>query len=247
MAIIQQQLRSTSASGKPGDLEPGQLAYNLTDSKGYLGNGSSSKTLIDGSTTVATANKGWIEFPLKVADITALQEGVFLPDPGSFAGSVSPTPGQVLTWDATADGGTGGYVPVTPGSISVYTIANDDSNIGTSGTTTADLNAGLIAKGGITAASDLNSGDSCIVTDSGNADTSTGVPPGSYTWDGTAWLLAPSGGGATLLSELLNVSVPLTTVDGEKQGGFLVRDLTVSGETSPGAYKVVTSIDSGGY
>lgn len=244
MAIIQQQLRSTSASGKPGDLEPGQLAYNLQDSRGFLGNGSSSKTLIDGSSTPSNANKGWIEFPLKVADITALQEGVFLPDPASFANSVSPTPGQVLAWDASANG-TGGYVPVTPGSISVYTLVSNDANIGRTGDRTDDLNQGMLLTNLVSPAA-LNSGDSCIVTD-GGSNTSSAVPPGSYTWDGSDWLLAPSGGGATLLDELLNVNTGLTRVDADKQGGFLVRDLTVSGETSPGAYKVVTSIDSGGY
>ena len=250
MAIVQQQLRNTSAGSKPGDLEPGQLAYNLADSLGYIGNGSNSKTLASGgtSTPAPAAGKGWLEFPLKVSDITALQAGSFIPDPSSLVGPpAAPSNGQVLSWDSTADGGGGAYVPITPGSISVYSIANDDTNIGTSGTTSSDLNAGLVAAGSITGAGDLNTGDSCIVTDSGNPDTSSNVSPGSYTWDGSGWLKAPSGGGASLLGDLLNVSVPPTSVAAADQGGFFVRDTSVASETATGAYKVSTLIDSGSF
>ena len=250
MAIVQQQLRNTSAASKPGDLEPGQLAYNLADTVGFLGNGSNAKTLMDGSTSTPapTVGKGWIEFPLKASDVAALIEGNFIPNPDTLISPpAAPSTGQVLTWDTGADGGAGAYVPKTPGSVSVYSIANDDPNIGTSGVTTADLNTGLIAAGSITAPGDLNTGDSCVVTDSGNPDTSAQVGPGSYTWDGSQWLKAPSGGGASLLGELLNVSTPPTVVGGANQGGFFVRDTSVAGETATGAYKISTAIDSGSY
>jgi hypothetical protein len=250
MAILQQQLRNSTAAAKPGDLEPGQLAYNLADSLGYIGNGGNQKTLVDGSTgaPAPTAGKGWIEFALKVADIATVLDGTFIPDPGTFTGPPpAPTNGQVLTWDSTADGGAGGYVPATPGSPAVYSIPNDDANIGTGGPLTADLNAGLIGIGAITSAGDLNTGDSCIVTDSGNPDTSANVPPGSYTWDGTVWILSPSGGGANILSDLANVNTTPTAVTGANQAGLLVRDTTVVTETAAGAYKITTSVDSGTY
>lgn len=250
MAIVQQQLRNSSAAAKPGDLEPGQLAYNLADSLGYIGNGSNTKTLVDGSTSAPspTAGKGWLEFPLKISTIAAGLDGTFIPDPGTLTPPAGPpTSGQVLAWDPAADGGSGAYVPTTPGSVSVYSISNDDANIGTGGTTTTDLNAGLIANGDITGVGDLNSGDSCIVTDSGNPDTSPNVGPGSYTWDGASWLLAPSGGGANLLGELTNVTVTPQAVLGTNQAGYLVRDTSVASETAAGAYKISTGIDSGTY
>jgi hypothetical protein len=226
------------------------LAYNLADTVGFLGNGSNSKTLINGSTSTPapTNGKGWIEFPLKASDVAALIEGDFIPNPTTLISPpAAPSSGQVLTWDIGANGGAGAYIPKTPGSISVYSIANDNSNIGSSGTTSSDLNAGLIADGIITGTSDLNTGDSCVVTDSGNPDTSPQVGPGSYTWNGTIWLKSPTGGGATLLGELLNVSTPPTVVGGVNQGGFFVRDTSVTGETATGAYKISTAIDSGSY
>ncbi len=249
MAIVQQQLRNSTAAAKPGDLEPGQLAYNLADSLGYIGNGTNIKVDIGGGTVAPapTAGKGWLEFPLKIGDIASGLDGQFVPDPSSLAPPAgAPTPGQVLTWDPTADGGSGAYVPATPGSISVYSIANDDVNIGVGGTTTTDLNAGLIGNGEITGPGDLNSGDSCIVTDSGNPDTSANVPPASYTWDGTVWLQSP-GGGASILGDLTNVNITPTSVQGVDQGGFLVRDTSVVGETAANAYKITTGIDSGSY
>ena len=250
MAIVQQQLRNTSAASKPGDLEPGQLAYNLADSLGFLGNGSNAKTLMDGSTSTPapTVGKGWIEFPLKASDVASLIAGDFIPNPDTLISPpAAPSSGQVLTWDSAADGGSGAYVPKTPGSVHVYSIANDDTNIGTAGTTTADLNTGLIAAGSISAPGDLMTGDSCVVTDSGNPDTSSAVGPGSYVWDGTGWLKSPTGGGATLLGELLNVSTPPTTVAATNQGGFFVRDTSVTSDTATGAYKFTTIIDCGEY
>ena len=249
MTVRQQQLRSTSAAAKPGDLEPGQLAYNLADSLGYLGNGTDTKTDIGGSPVLPapSVGKGWIEFPLRISTIANGLDGSFVPDPSALNPPASaPTSGQVLTWDPAADGGTGAYVPQTPGAIAVYSIANDDANIGTGGTTTTDLNAGLIANGDITGVGDLNAGDSCIVTDSGNPDTSPNVSPGSYIWDGAAWL-ASGGGGANVLGDLANVNTTPTAVGGANQTGFMVRDSSVVGETSPGAYKVSTTIDSGTY
>ena len=249
MAIIQQQLRNSTASAKPGDLEPGQLAFNLADSLGYIGNGSTSKIDIAGGVVLPTptAGKGWLEFPLKADQITTLLASNFVVNPSTLAPAVgAPTNGQVLTWLGTANGGAGAYVPVTPGAISVYSIPNNDGGITTGGPATTDLNAGLIAAGAITTSADLNTGDSCIVTDSGNANTSANVPPGSYTWDGSVWLLSPSGGGANLLGDLTNVNITPVAVD-SKQVGVLVRDKNVVSETAADAYKITTSIDAGLY
>ena len=250
MAIVQQQLRNSTASAQPGDLEPGQLAFNLADSLGYIGNGSNGKINIAGGvvTPAPTAGKGWLEFPLKAGDIGNLLKGTFVTNPSTLTPPVgAPSNGQVLTWSATANSNAGAYVPVTPGSTSVYSLANNDGGIGTGGPATADVNAGLIAAGEITSSTDLNSGDSCIITDSGNADTSANVPPGSYTWDGSIWLMSPSGGGANLLADLTNVNVTPVAVVATGQAGVLVRDTTVVAENATGAYKVTTTLDAGTY
>ena len=173
MAIVQQQLRSGSSGSVPGDLEPGQLAYNLNDAVGFLGNGGNTKTLKDGSiaTPAPTAGKGWIEFALKADDISQLIAGDFIPNPSTLASPPpDPTDGQVLTWDPTADAGSGAYIPKDP-----------------------------------------------------------------------------TGGGATVLGDLDNVSTPPTTVLGSNQGGFFVRDISVASEGATGAYKISTLIDSGTY
>lgn len=254
MALTFQQLRNSGAGVKPGDLEPGQLAFNLSDSKGYLGNGTNAKTLADGSagTPVPTAGKGWIEFSLKAGDISdLLTKGTtpaVLKDSRSFATAKTPTAGQVLTWDAAADGGAGGYVPTTPGKTAVYSVANSAAALNaSSGSTTGDLVAGLIAGTTITAKGDLHAGDIAIVTDSGSADASSNVGPGTYIYDGTTFHLEPSGGGASNLGDLLNVNTAAATVTAANQNGLLMRDGAVATETSAGAYKLITAIDCGTY
>ena len=254
MAAVFQQLRSSSANTPPGDLEPGQLAFNLADSKGYIGNGTNAKTKADGSagTPSPTAGKGWIEFNLKASDIAALLTGGATPslvsDSRSFTAPVVPTAGQVLTWNVTANGGAGGYVPATPGKTAVYSVANDLASLNSGGSLTADMVAGLIAGTAVTAKTDLHAGDAVIVTDSGNKDASANIGPGSYLYDGTNFLKQPGGGGgASNLGDLLNVNTATSAVSSTNQVGFLVRDGSVGTETSPGAYKVTTSIDAGTY
>ena len=253
MAVVFQQLRSSSANTPPGDLEPGQLAFNLADSKGYIGNGTNAKTKADGSagTPSPTAGKGWLEFNLKASDIAALLTGGSTPslvsDSRSFTAPVTPTAGQVLTWNAAANGGAGGYVPATPGSTAVYSLANNAASLNSGGSLTADMIAGLIAGTTVTAKTDLHAGDAVIVTDSGSADASANVGPGSYLYDGTSFLKQPGGGGASNLGDLLNVNTATSAVSSTNQVGFLVRDGSVATETDPGAYKVTTSIDAGTY
>jgi hypothetical protein len=254
MALTFQQLRNSGAGVKPGDLEPGQLAFNLSDSKGYLGNGTNAKTLADGSTgsPAPTAGKGWLEFSLKAGDIADLLTKGAAPavvkDSRAFGTAKTPSAGQVLTWDAAADGGAGGYVPTTPGTTAVYSVANNSAALNaSSGSTTGDLVAGLIAGTSITAKGDLHAGDIAIVTDSGSADASSSVGPGTYIYDGTSFHKGPSGGGASNLGDLLNVNTAAGTVAAANQNGLIVRDGSVATETNAGAYKLITVIDCGTY
>ena len=248
MAFTLQQLRSSSAGTKPGDLEAGQLAFNLADSKGYLGNGTSLKTAADGSTTAANAGKGWIEFDLKATNIASLISSQFLTNPATWTVPAVASAGQVLTWDAAANSGAGGYTPKTPGSVDVYSIANDAAALNaSSGNATGDLVAGLVAATSITAKTDLSAGDLVVVTDSGNVDASGNVTVGSYIYDGTNFIAMPSGGHLSYLNDLLNVNTATATVAAANQAGVLVRDSSVATETSPNAYKLVTTLDLGTY
>ena len=251
MALTIQNLRNAGAGTHPGDLEPGQLAFNLADSMGYLGNGTNNQTLIDGSNTgTGTASKGWIQFALKVSDISLNQAGVFLPDPNSLVGSTPPSAGQVLTYSTAANGGFGGYVPTTPGTTAVYNLANDSTNIPSPGTgQDADIIAGLTGAGEIASAGDLNAGDTVIITDSGNADRSSQVGPGTYIYNGTAFIKSPVGGGVEYLQDLLNVdsSNPPSTVAAANQSTLIVRDGSVAAETAAGAYKQISVLDLGTY
>lgn len=254
MAFVLQQLRNSGAGTKPGDLEPGQLAFNLSDSKGYLGNGTNAKTLVDGSSAspAPTVGKGWLEFSLKAADIAAVLTAGATPstvkDSRTFAVPIVPSAGQILAWDATANGGAGGYVPKTPGKTAVYSIANDLAALNaSSGNVTGDLVAGLIAGTAVTAKTDLHAGDIAIVTDSTKADASANVGPGTYIYDGTSFHKEPGGSGASNLGDLLNVNTATAAVAAANQAGFLVRDSSVATETNPGAYKVVSVFDCGEY
>ena len=241
MALTIQNLRNTSAGQHPGQLEPGQLAFNTADSVGYVGNGTNANTLIDSTTTGSpSTGKGWIQFPLRVATITAQQQTA-----NAFQAPLpAGTAGQVLTWDT----GSGGYVPQTPGQASVYALPNDTSQLNAGGSLTADLVAGLIAATTVTQKADLNAGDTAIVTDSGNVDASANVSVGTYLYDGTNFIKLPSGGGgANVLNDLTNVNDAPAAVVAANQAQMLIRDSSVANKNDPNAYKMINIIDLGEY
>lgn len=243
-----QQLRSASAGTHPPSLEPGQIAFNLADSAMYLGNGGNANQLADAAATAPPAppaGKGWIQFKLKIADIAAaLLAGtapLVVADSRSLGTPVAPTAGQLLTWDDTVKA----YLPKTPGAVKVLSLTKTAANAGTDATATLALVAALTSGGKITASADLHAGDQVIVTDDGSADRV--AAPGGYVWDGAAFIGLPSGGGAKVVSDLLNVTVAPVPVAAADVGGFLVRDMSVAAETDPGAWKVTTAIDMGIY
>ena len=73
----------------------------------------------------------------------------------------------------------------------IYTLLNDDTNL-VGATRTEAIVAALIAAGDIVTSAELSNGDQVFVNDSGNADFNVNVPPGSFIWDGSAWLQQPS-------------------------------------------------------
>jgi hypothetical protein len=240
MALTIQNLRNASAGQHPGQLEPGQLAFNTADSVGYVGNGTNANTLIDGTTTGSPpAGKGWIQFPLRVATITAQQQAA-----NAFQAPLpnGTSAGQVLTWNGSS------YVAQTPGQAAVYALPNDTSQLNAGGPLTADLVQGLITATTVGQKSDLNAGDTAIVTDSGNADASANVGVGTYLYDGTDFIKLPGGGGgANILNDLTNVNDAPATVAWDHQAGLIVRDNTVTNKDNPNAYKLISTIDLGIY
>ena len=244
-----QQLRSASAGTHPPSLAPGQLAINTADNALYWGNGSNVGQLADGTNTLIAppAGQGWIQFKLKAADLaTAMTSGTtpaVVADSRGFAAPAVPAAGQILTWDPAANGGKGGYVPKTPGSVKVLSLTKTQADAGGPGSVTQAIVKALTTATAITGAGDLHAGDQAIVSD----DKSAGilVAAGAYVWNGTAWLGLPSGGGATLMSQLTNVAVAPVAVTAANIAGVLVRDSSVANETAPGAWKVTTILDAG--
>ena len=248
-APIYQQLRSTSAGTHPAGLEPGQIAFNLADSAMYLGNGGNASQLATGAAAVPApaAGKGWIQFRLKASDIAAALLGGTTPsvlaDSRSFAVPVVPTAGQILSWDATANAGKGAYVPKAPGAVKVMSLTKTQADAGGPGTVTQAIVKALVTATKITAVGDLRAGDQVIVTDDASAGTL--VAAGAYVYDGALFVALPSGGGATLMSQLTNVTVAPAAIAAANVAGVLVRDTSVANETHAGAWRVTTVLDGG--
>jgi len=110
MTIPFQNLRSAIPGAQPAQLDPGQVAFNVSDATMYLGTGADTK--IDFSGAVVTPNppagKGWVQVLL---NRVALND-FFVQNPEA-AGRPAPTNEQVLTYNATLgvaewqDAGTG--------------------------------------------------------------------------------------------------------------------------------------------
>ena len=110
MTIPFQNLRSAIPGAQPAQLDPGQVAFNVSDDTMYLGTGADTK--IDFSGAVVTPNppagKGWVQVLL---NRVALND-FFVQNPEA-AGRPAPTNEQVLTYNATLgvaewqDAGTG--------------------------------------------------------------------------------------------------------------------------------------------
>jgi len=205
------------AAGAPATLLNGELAFNEQDDTLYYGKGNGA----GGAATAIVAIAG----PGKFANLgtantwTGAQtfngNTVFGGNIDFGAGTLTnlplskltdttittPTNGQMLAWDNTASK----WVNKTPNTAKVYSLADTDVTAATGATTALKITAALINKGaaagGIAAAGSLNAGDICVV--SGSA---SGVS-GSWIYDGTTWVVLPSGGGGGTVSSVA-VTVP---------------------------------------
>jgi hypothetical protein len=110
MTISVQQLRSAIPGAQPSQLDPGQVAFNVSDGTMYLGTGSDVRIDFSGTTVLPNppAGKGWIQVLLE----RAVLNDFFVSNPESN-GRPAPTNEQVLTWNSTLsvaewqDAGTG--------------------------------------------------------------------------------------------------------------------------------------------
>ena len=212
------------AAGAPASLLNGELAFNEQDDTLYYGKGNgvggaaTSIVAIAGSgkyANLGTANTwsgaqtfngntifgGNIDFgsgtlanlPLgKLTDTTI----------------TTPTNGQILAWD----NGTSKWVNKTPNTAKVYSLADTDVTTATGATTALKITAALINKGtgggGVATAGALNAGDICVVSGS-----TSGVS-GSWIYDGTTWVVLPSGGGGGTVSSVAVTVPPWLSVTG---------------------------------
>lgn len=91
MALTVQNLRSNISGVGPQSLLPGQICLNLADKTIYVGDGSSTKTKLDGSQEAAPAGEGWFE--------TSLDSDYFLLNPSVYG--PAPLDGQIIAYDGT--------------------------------------------------------------------------------------------------------------------------------------------------
>ena len=120
----------------------------------------------------------------------------------------TPTNGQILAWD----NGASKWVNKTPNTAKVYSLADTDVTTASGATTALKITAALINKGtvggGVSAAGALNAGDICVVSGS-----TSGVS-GSWIYDGTTWVVLPSGGGGGTVSSVAVTVPPWLSVTG---------------------------------
>ena len=172
MTISVQQLRSAIPGAQPQSLDPGQVAFNVSDGTMYLGNGTDVKIDFSGATVLPAppAGKGWIQVLLYRSAL----DDFFINNP-SASGRPAPTNEQVLTWNSTLglaewqDAGTGFSYQTTDAAVT--------SAIGA---TTSEKISAAIGNPAY-----IGSNATCIVT---------GVPgtvyEGLYIFNGTTWLFA---------------------------------------------------------
>ena len=132
MTITVQQLRSAIPGAQPSSLDPGQVAFNVSDGTMYLGTGADTRTDFSGAQVLPAppAGKGWIQV-LLVRE--ALNE-FFLANPES-EGQPAPQNEQVLTWNATEgkaewqDAGTGFAYVTTSATVATSVGATTSEKI----------------------------------------------------------------------------------------------------------------------
>lgn len=172
MTISFQQLRSAIPGAQPQQLDPGQVAFNVSDGTMYLGTGTDSKIDFSGEQVLPAppAGKGWIQVLL---ERNALND-FFIANPVA-EGRPAPQNEQVLTWNSTQgvaewqDAGTG------------FAYLTDTANVAASiGATTSEKISAAIGN-----PSYIGINASCIVTgDPGS------TYEGLYIWSGTQWRFA---------------------------------------------------------
>jgi len=172
MTISVQQLRSAIPGAQPQQLDPGQVAFNVSDGTMYLGTGTDTKIDFSGAQVLPAppAGKGWIQVLLERAALNAF----FIANPEA-EGRPAPTNEQVLTWNATEgvaewqDAGTG-----------FAYITTSDAVAASIGATTSEKISAAIGN-----PSYIGINASCIVQgDPGS------TYEGLYIYDGTGWMFA---------------------------------------------------------
>ena len=172
MTISIQQLRSAIPGAQPSSLDPGQVAFNVSDGTMYLGTGSDVRIDFSGQQVLPAppAGKGWLQVLLE----RAVLNDFFIANPEA-EGRPAPTNEQVLTWNATE--GVAEWQDAGTGFAYLTTNAAVASAIGA--TTSEKISAAI----GNPSYIGINA--SCIVT--GDPGTTY---EGLYIWSGTQWQFA---------------------------------------------------------
>jgi hypothetical protein len=138
MSISILNLRTFGIGTKPDSLEPGQICFNLTERRIFVGDGSDYLTSFDGTTTPGLPGSGWFEMPMGDAGLSEY----FLQNPASLGDN--PIDGQVLSWNSLLNQPV--WTTITPGgptSGAVYQTTNSAVAAAPGATITEKLNAAL--------------------------------------------------------------------------------------------------------
>jgi hypothetical protein len=116
MGIILQNLRSETPGFTPTGLSPGQLCFNVADDIVFIGDGTNTRTLFDGTQTPVTLGTGWFSVPLS----RNILDTFFISNPASYGDN--PADGDVLAYSASV--GKPVWLPSSSETTAIYTTTN---------------------------------------------------------------------------------------------------------------------------
>ena len=116
MSIILQNLRSETPGFTPTGLSPGQLCFNVADDIVFIGDGTNTQTLFDGTQTPVTLGTGWFSVPLS----RNILDTFFISNPASYGDN--PADGDVLAYSASV--GKPVWLPSSSETTAIYTTTN---------------------------------------------------------------------------------------------------------------------------
>lgn len=183
MSIILQNLRSETPGFTPTGLSPGQLCFNVADDIVFIGDGTNTKTLFNGTQTPVTPGTGWFSVPLS----RNILDTFFISNPESYGDN--PSDGDVLAYSASV--GKPVWLPSSSETAAIYTTTNS-----------------LVASSPGTSANEKISNALGIAPVEGDSVVVSGIPgdqyQGFYLFHSGSWVYAAGYAGPTAIQVPFN-------------------------------------------